>query len=44
MLQFLFMGPTGTGKEVISNYIHQNSIRSDKPFVAINWGLFLKIC
>ena len=29
-------GPTGTGKEVISNYIHQNSIRSDKPFVAIN--------
>jgi len=29
-------GPTGTGKEVISNYIHQNSERSDKPFVAIN--------
>ena len=29
-------GPTGTGKEGISNYIHQNSIRSDKPFVAIN--------
>ena len=29
-------GPTGTGKEVISNYIHQNSVRSDKPFVAIN--------
>tara|TARA_Y100000994_G_scaffold246846_1_gene250964 strand:+ start:35 stop:1180 length:1146 start_codon:yes stop_codon:yes gene_type:complete len=29
-------GPTGTGKEVISNYIHQNSIRSEKPFVAIN--------
>merc|ERR1711991_205672 len=29
-------GPTGTGKEVISNYIHQNSVRSAKPFVAIN--------
>jgi len=29
-------GPTGTGKEVISNFIHQNSARSEKPFVAIN--------
>ena len=29
-------GPTGTGKEVISNFIHQNSERSEKPFVAIN--------
>ncbi len=29
-------GPTGTGKEVISNFIHQNSGRSEKPFVAIN--------
>ena len=29
-------GPTGTGKEVISNYIHQNSARSEKPFVVIN--------
>jgi len=29
-------GPTGTGKEVISNFIHQNSDRSEKPFVAIN--------
>ena len=29
-------GPTGTGKEVISNHIHQNSVRSEKPFVAIN--------
>ena len=29
-------GPTGTGKEVISNYIHQNSSRREKPFVAIN--------
>ena len=29
-------GPTGTGKEVISSYIHQNSKRDEKPFVAIN--------
>tara|TARA_B100000287_G_scaffold342028_1_gene328647 strand:- start:3358 stop:4503 length:1146 start_codon:yes stop_codon:yes gene_type:complete len=29
-------GPTGTGKEVISNFIHQNSKRAEKPFVAIN--------
>ena len=29
-------GPTGTGKEVISNFIHKNSVRSEKPFVAIN--------
>ena len=29
-------GPTGTGKEVISNYIHNNSSRSEFPFVAVN--------
>ena len=29
-------GPTGTGKEVISSFIHQNSKREEKPFVAIN--------
>ena len=29
-------GPTGTGKEVISNYIHNNSPRSQSPFVAVN--------
>jgi two-component system response regulator FlrC len=29
-------GPTGTGKEVISNYIHNNSKRSEYPFVAVN--------
>ncbi len=29
-------GPTGTGKEVISSFIHQNSKRKEKPFVAIN--------
>ncbi|MFL2661282.1 MAG: sigma 54-interacting transcriptional regulator [Alphaproteobacteria bacterium] len=29
-------GPTGTGKEVISNLIHKKSSRIEKPFVAIN--------
>jgi two-component system response regulator FlrC len=29
-------GPTGTGKEVISNLIHNNSTRSEFPFVAVN--------
>ncbi len=29
-------GPTGTGKEVISNLIHKKSDRSEKPFIAIN--------
>ncbi len=29
-------GPTGTGKEVISNYIHQKSERAKNPFIAVN--------
>ena len=29
-------GPTGTGKEVISNFIHKESKRKDKPFIAVN--------
>ncbi|QUM83964.1 MULTISPECIES: sigma-54 dependent transcriptional regulator [unclassified Moritella] len=29
-------GPSGTGKEVLSRYIHDNSLRYDGPFVAIN--------
>ncbi len=29
-------GPTGTGKEVISNLIHKKSDRFEKPFIAIN--------
>ena len=26
-------GPTGTGKEVLSRFIHKNSKRSDKPLL-----------
>ena len=29
-------GPTGTGKEVLSKFIHNNSSRCDSPFVGIN--------
>jgi len=29
-------GPTGTGKEVLSKFIHNNSARSNKPFIGIN--------
>lgn len=32
----LLSGESGTGKEVIARIIHKNSLRSDKPFVAIN--------
>ena len=29
-------GPTGTGKEVVANYIHDQSPRKDKSFIAVN--------
>lgn len=32
----LINGPTGTGKEVLSRFIHQRSPRKDKPFIAVN--------
>jgi DNA-binding NtrC family response regulator len=32
----LITGPTGTGKEVLAQYIHQNGPRSGKPFIDIN--------
>jgi two-component system response regulator FlrC len=32
----MVLGPSGSGKEVISRYIHDHSNRSECPFVAIN--------
>ncbi len=29
-------GPTGSGKEVLSNYLHEHSPRKNEPFVAVN--------
>ncbi|QBF81748.1 sigma-54-dependent Fis family transcriptional regulator [Shewanella maritima] len=32
----MIMGPSGSGKEVMARYIHDNSPRHEAPFVAIN--------
>lgn len=32
----MITGPSGSGKEVLAQYVHQHSLRKDKPFVAIN--------
>ncbi len=34
----LIIGESGTGKELIAEAIHQNSLRSNKPFIKVNLG------
>ncbi len=38
----LIEGPTGSGKEVLAKYIHNNSKRKEQPFIEINCGALPK--
>ena len=37
-ISVLIMGESGTGKDVLANYIHRQSDRKDKPFIHVNLG------
>jgi transcriptional regulator with PAS, ATPase and Fis domain len=41
-INVLLIGETGTGKEIIANYIHMESKRHAGPFVAVNCGAISK--
>ena len=34
----LVMGESGVGKEEVAKFIHENSMRKDKPFIVVNCG------
>ncbi len=34
----LLEGESGTGKEMIARYLHQKSVRSERPFITLNCG------
>ena len=36
----LLFGESGSGKEVIANYIHEHSARKDKPMITVNCAAF----